>query len=88
MFSARSYLDLPNSLELDLLFRAIGELRGKRTPGYRELDARFGWQATPRLNLSLIGRDLLHRRHAEFVSGTTERRFFQREVLGRVTWDF
>jgi iron complex outermembrane receptor protein len=88
VFSARSYLDLPKSLEFDLLFRAIGELRGKKTPGYRELDARFGWQATSRLNLSLIGRDLLHHRHAEFASGTTEGRFFQRDVLGRVTWGF
>ena len=30
---------------------------------------RIGWQATERFDMSLIGRELLHARHAEFAGG-------------------
>ena len=48
---------------------------------------RLGWQATDRLELSLMGRDLLHSRHAEFAGGGAQRRYFQREVALRVTFE-
>jgi len=40
------------------------------------------------VNLSLIGRDLLHPRHVELAGGGAQQRYFQREVLGRMTWGF
>jgi iron complex outermembrane receptor protein len=88
VFALRSYLDLPGEIELDFLFRAIGELAGGRTPAYQELDMRLGWQPSPRVTLSLIGRDLLHARHTELRGGAGQPRFFQREALGRITWAF
>lgn len=88
MFALRSYVDLPAGLELDVFFRAVGELRLRRTPAYREADVRLGWQPRERITLSLTGRDLLHNRHTEFTGGAAEPRFFQREAVGRLTWMF
>ncbi|RPI56863.1 MAG: TonB-dependent receptor [Acidobacteria bacterium] len=86
MFSVRSYVNLPGDFELDGFFRAVGKLRASKLPGYEELDARFAWHASDRLELAIVGRDLLHSRHAEFAGGAVERRYFQREVVFRVTW--
>jgi iron complex outermembrane receptor protein len=86
-FSLRSYLNLPHNFELDGFFRAVGKLRASSLAGYQELDMRIGWQASDRLELSVIGRDLLHPRHAEFAGGGAQRRFFQREVALRVTFE-
>ncbi len=85
-FSMRSYLNLPHNFELDGFFRAIGKLRASNLPGYQELDMRVGWQATDRLELSLIGRELLHPRHTEFMSASSPPRYFEREVAFRVTF--
>jgi iron complex outermembrane receptor protein len=86
MFSARSYLNLPHGFEIDAFFRAVSALRASKLPGYQELDARFGWQMNDRLDVSLVGRDLLHARHAEFLGASAQPRYFQREVALRVTW--
>ena len=56
----RSYLNLPHNFELDGFFRAIGKLRASNLPGYQELDMRIGWQASDRLEFSVMGRELLH----------------------------
>ena len=86
MFSIRSYLNLPYDLELDGFFRAVGKLRASGLPGYGELDMRFGWRLSQRLDVSLVGRELLHDRHAEFLGGSPQPRYFPREVAVRVTW--
>jgi iron complex outermembrane receptor protein len=86
MFALRSYLNLPANIELDAFVRAVGKLRASRLPGYRELDLRVGWAATDRIDVSLMGRDLLHRRHAEFMGGAAQARFFQREAVLRVSF--
>jgi iron complex outermembrane recepter protein len=87
VFSMRSYLNLPRNLELDGFFRAVGKLRASNLPGYQELDLRIGWQATDRFEVSLMGRDLLHARHTEFMSTSSQARYFQREVAVRVTFE-
>ena len=47
---------------------------------------RLGWQASERFELSLMGRELLHPRHAEFMGGSPQPRYFQREVALRLTF--
>ena len=86
MFGVRSYVNLPGDFELDGFFRAIGSLRASKLPRYQELDLRFGWRAMHRLDLSIVGRDLLHKRHPEFVGGSAQLRYYQREVVVRATW--
>lgn len=87
IFSMRSYLDLPRNLQLDGFFRAVGKLRASNLPRYQELDMRIGWQATERLELSLMGRELLHARHTEFSGSSAVPRYFQREFALRVTFE-
>ena len=86
IFSMRSYFNLPGGIELDGFFRAIGKLRASSLPGYQELDMRIGWQATDQLDISLIGRELLHPRHAEFAGSSAALRYFQREIALRLTY--
>ncbi|NNG23287.1 TonB-dependent receptor plug domain-containing protein [Telluria aromaticivorans] len=68
----RSYWTLRSSHELrpglgaDLMLRRVARLPQPAVPGYHELDARIAWQARPELELSLVGRNLLHARHPEF----------------------
>lgn len=86
MFSLRSYLNLPGRFELDAFLRAIGKLRVSNVPAYRELDVRFGWQLNQQIDLAVSGRDLLHARHPELAGGSAQLRYFQREIVARVTF--
>lgn len=85
-------LDLPRGVEFDAALRWVDRLRVNNgpdvgtVPDYLELDARVGWQATPRLDLSLIGRNLLHRRHAEYGFPGPGRVQVERSVYGRLVW--
>jgi hypothetical protein len=45
-----------------------------------------GARVQPRTNVSLMGRELLHSRHAEFAGNSAQLRYFQREVALRVTF--
>ena len=81
MFSVRSYFNLPGC-QTDGFFRAVGRLRASRLPGYQEDDMRIGWQATDRLELSLIGQRTVC---GEFPGNSAQPRYFQREVALRVT---
>jgi iron complex outermembrane recepter protein len=82
-----SSLDLPAHLRLDAGLRAIGEIARRQVPAYTELNARVTWQPTPKLDLSIVGQNLLHRRHAEFGVPAT-RREIDRGVYGLVEWRF
>jgi len=86
--------NLPGGVELDVMTRMLGGLPGPRppipaTPAYNEATVRIGWRASQRLELSLIGRDLLHDDHVEFISPTTSRYIrVERAVHARATFDF
>lgn len=82
-FSLRSFLTLGRGLELDAFLRAVGELPTPQVPAYAELDLRLGWRKG-RVELSAIGRDLLHDDHPEFGSALPARHEFPREFLGRL----
>jgi iron complex outermembrane recepter protein len=84
-FQIRSSLNLPRRVELDWWGRFAGEIAGggrgfQRVPAYFALDARIGWSIRA-VNLSMVGHNLLDRRHAEF--GTRE---FRRSVYINATW--
>ncbi len=82
-----SSLDLPAHLRLDAGMRAIDDITRQQIPGYAELNAKLTWQPTPQLDLSLVGQNLLHDRHAEFGAPAT-RREIERGVYGLVEWRF
>ncbi|HMH55956.1 MAG TPA: TonB-dependent receptor [Gemmatimonadales bacterium] len=86
-FSLNSSVDLPLDLRVDAGLRSVGEIANQQLPGYTELDARLTWSPTDQLDLSLVGQNLLHRRHAEF--GTlAARREIERGLQGAVEWHF
>jgi iron complex outermembrane receptor protein len=91
--SLRSQLELTKSIELDLWGRYVGASQDylkNSLAAYLNLDVRLGWRPLKTLELSLVGRNLLHYNQQEFrpeylqtqPSGTG------REVYGKVTWNF
>jgi iron complex outermembrane receptor protein len=66
--SIRSSLDLTRSVAFDLGFRYVGALPAMEVDPYTVMDFRIGWEASPGLDLALVGRNLLKDHHAEFAS--------------------
>jgi iron complex outermembrane receptor protein len=83
-----SSLELPAHLRLDAGLRAIDDIANQQVPGYAELNAKLTWQTTANLNLSVVGQNLLHRRHTEFGAPGAARREIERGVYGLVQWRF
>jgi iron complex outermembrane receptor protein len=82
----RNSFDLGNNIALDLGLRRVTEIRRLSIPAYTELHVRLAWKPRPSVELSLVGQNLLHRRHSEFNSeffGTSPREF-ERAVFGQV----
>jgi iron complex outermembrane receptor protein len=88
LFQLRSSLDLPYALELDATLRGVGELPDPRVPAYAELSLRLGWRAAPRLDLWVVGHDLLHASHPEAGPDLPARVHFERAVRVGVTMRF
>lgn len=86
-WSLRSSFDLPNDIELDLSLFRVGSLPQPVVPGYTELDVRLAWHATPRIELSLVGRNLLYGSHPEY-GDPLPRSEIERNVYGQVRWRF
>ncbi len=82
----RSYMDLPGRLELDAWLRYVDRLPQPHVSSYTELDLRLGWRATGRLELSLVGQNLLHDQHAEFSTAVPKE--VERSFYGKATWRF
>jgi len=87
-FFLHSSVDLPAHLRFDAGLRAIGDIAKQQVPAYGELNARLTWQPTSQLDLSLVGQNLLHDRHAEFKGTPATRREIERGVYGLVEWRF
>ena len=88
-FLLRASANLARRVEWDSTVRFVSRLPLTLTPHYFELDSRVGWSPTPKVELSVIGRNLLHARHAEFdlpPSGPSEE--VQRNIYGRVALRF
>ncbi len=86
-FFLHSSLELPAHVRLDAGFRAIAGITNQQVPAYAELNAKLTWRPTADLGLSVVGQNLIHRRHAEFGAPAT-RREIERGVFGLVEWQF
>jgi iron complex outermembrane recepter protein len=93
-FSLRSSLNLPRHAEFDAALRWVDTLRTNNgpTPGtvpsYFELNTRLAWHASERLELSLVGQNLLHNHHPEYGFPDPSRVEIQRSVYGKLAWRF
>lgn len=75
----RSSHDLSDRLQLDLTLRHTSSLPQPSVPGYSELDVQWLWRPQERVELALLGQNLLHAAHTEF--GGTGRSVFERSIL-------
>lgn len=59
-------------------------------PAYNEADMRLAWRPTKGLELALVGRNLLHKRHKEFASELLDVQQMQieRTVFAQLNWKF
>jgi iron complex outermembrane receptor protein len=57
------------------------------TPGYGELDLRLGWLATPHLEFSIVGQNLLHDHRGE-LGVTAVRSEMERSGYAKVAWRY
>ena len=80
LFTVRSSVDLPHRIAIDGWLRGVSRLPNPVVPGFVELNGRIGWEPSPRLELALVGQDLLHDRHPEFGSASPRRTEFERSV--------
>jgi iron complex outermembrane receptor protein len=87
-----SAIDLGNNLQLDAALRYTGdiEVNGVDIDSYVEADLRLGWEASPGLELSIIGQNLLDNQHPEFLPDfiNTRPTEVERSIYGRITWNF
>ena len=86
-FFFRASLDLPCHLEFDSVFRYVTHIANLGVPAYGEVDLRLAWQPLAKLEISVVGQNLLHDHHAEFGAAAT-RQEIERAVYGKVVWRF
>jgi len=84
-WSLRSSHDLADDQELDFTLRHTSSLPNPRVPSYTALDIRYAWKLRRDLELSIVGQNLLDRRHAEFGAepGRSE---FERSLFVKLFW--
>ena len=70
-FYVSSLLEPNKYLELDFRFRYTDSLPSLGVPGYSTLDLRLGWYVTENFEFSVVGQNLLQKRHAESSSTLT-----------------
>lgn len=90
----RSAMDLPKNLQFDADLRWIDKLTinsgptggpvAGTVPSYFELNCRLAWHPTSRLELSLVGENLLHSHHPEYGFPSPSREEIERSIFGKV----
>ncbi|MGD8847646.1 MAG: TonB-dependent receptor, partial [Desulfobacteraceae bacterium] len=83
LFSIRSYLDITPQIDFDVWLRFVGRLPERDIDGYTVMDTRLAWQFNKRIELSLVGQNLLESGHSEFSTLEVER-----SIYGKIDWKF
>jgi hypothetical protein len=79
-------MSLPYRFSFDASFRYVGALPGPALAHYYDLDARFGWQASSTVELSIRGAHLLHARHWELPAPSGEQ--ITRSIIAEARFEF
>jgi iron complex outermembrane receptor protein len=93
--SLRSSWTLRDRSQFDVWLRHVGRLPAA-SPGssgiaaYTTLDLRYAWRPHPGFELSIVGQNLLHRSHAEFVPDflPSQQLAVQRSLYVKAKWQF
>jgi iron complex outermembrane recepter protein len=81
-----AHVNLPLHFEADAFLRHASALPNPKMKGYTEMDARLGWRASKRLEVSLWGRNLLDPQHPEFVTTNSLNEQVHRRGGVKLTW--
>ncbi|MFZ3209423.1 MAG: TonB-dependent receptor [Geobacteraceae bacterium] len=89
-FTIRSSMDIGKDIELDLWLKYVDKLASINVGSYVNMDARLSWKPWPRLEVELVGQNLLNNRTAEFKPEIifTKATEAPRSVYGKLTWSF
>jgi len=82
----QSFVKLPKKLEFDQAYRYVSALSAQSVKSYSTGDARFSWQATSELELSVVGKNLLQPQHNEFGGDPGALVGIKRSVYAKITW--
>ena len=66
--SLRSSMNIGSAHQFDAWLRHVGGLTFSDVPAYTELDLRYAWRVARGVEVSVVGQNLLHARHTEFIS--------------------
>jgi len=88
--TVRSTVDLPGNWTLDGAVRYVDSLPNLNIPSYVTLDVRLAWRPIERLEISVVGQNLLDDQHAEFAPALirTQPTEVERSVHGQVSLRF
>jgi iron complex outermembrane recepter protein len=81
-------VDLPADLQLSGALRWVDDLPAQGVKSYAELNARLAWRPAAAVELALVGRNLLHARHLEFVGDAPTPSEVERALVAtlRLAW--
>ncbi|NTV48262.1 MAG: TonB-dependent receptor [Geobacteraceae bacterium] len=91
--SVRSGFDMGRQVTLDFWLRGTDRLASideNTIAGYVTMDARLAWKPVKNLELSIVGQNLFHNRHPEFIPEyiNTQPSEVVRSAYGKVTWKY
>jgi iron complex outermembrane receptor protein len=87
-FLLQSMMDTPGNMNVGFVVRHITELPNPRVAAYWSLDARISWMPIKTIEVSLVGQNLLHDLHTEFIPSSPAPRAVERSLYGKVTCRF
>jgi iron complex outermembrane receptor protein len=92
----RSSMELAGNLKLDAALRWVDILHINNgptggpvvgiVPSYFEVDSRLAWSISKRLELAVVGQNLLHAYHVEYGYPSPTREQIERSVFGKLIW--
>jgi iron complex outermembrane receptor protein len=84
----RCAVELSRTAEASAALRWVGRIAYGSIPAYAELDLRLAFRPLPALELDLVGRNLLHSRHLEFLGDAPTPSEIERAVFASLRWRF
>jgi iron complex outermembrane receptor protein len=81
-----AHVTLPRGVELDAFLRHASALPNPALKGYTTMDARVGWRFAKKLEVSIWGRNLLDRQHAEFITTNSLNEQIHRSAAVKLTF--
>ncbi len=82
----RSSMNLGRDVTFDADLRYVGALPNPKVADYGELNAKIDWKITDRVDLAISGLNLLHDKHLEYSSSTSD--LIRRSFFIDTRWKF